>query len=329
MNKKVFGTVAAAIIIFLGFRFLLPLVIPFVLAWFFAKTLAPTVHFFTERCHWNKKISSVLVVSLVTVALISVAVYIISLVISQASLLLQRLPVYGQYFSNVVEGICYRCDRMLELASGTSFRYVESQAENMYQNVSGEVLPKLSSQVVSMFKWGANAIGGVFMFFLATLLILMEDSFPVIHQKIRPFVNKLKVAGLAYIKAQGIIIFINAAVMSLGFIVMKNEYALLLGAGIALFDAFPIVGSGMILIPWAIIKICSGDFWDAAILATIFVIATFLREVLEPRLFGKEVGLKPLYVLIAVYTGIQLWGVAGIVLGPIALTVLKTVKESL
>ena len=99
--------------------------------------------------------------------------------------------------------------------------------------------------------------------------------------------------------------------------------------GIAVFDAFPVVGSGIILIPWCLIKIIGGDWFAAAVLITIFVIATFLREVMEPRLFAKDVGLKPLPVLVSVYVGIRLFNIGGILLGPIALTILKAVNEEL
>lgn len=71
---------------------------------------------------------------------------------------------------------------------------------------------------------------------------------------------RLKSAGFAYIKAQGIIIFLIAVVMSIGLVLMKNSYAILLGAGIAIFDAFPVMGSGIILVPWALIEIARGNF---------------------------------------------------------------------
>ena len=110
---------------------------------------------------------------------------------------------------------------------------------------------------------------------------------------------------------------------------MGSDYAVILGARIAVFDAFPVVGSGVILIPWAIIKMLGGNYYAAAILITVFAIAAFLREVLEPKLFGKELGLKPLYILISVYVGAELLGLAGVLLGPVGLTILKAAEEEI
>ena len=130
-------------------------------------------------------------------------------------------------------------------------------------------------------------------------------------------------------KSQSIILFIIAVVITVGLLLMHNEYAVILGIGIAIFDAFPVVGSGVILVPWALIKLFNGDYYSAAILITVFAIAAFLREVLEPKLFGKELGLKPIYILIAVYVGAELLGLAGVILGPIGLTILKAANEQI
>ena len=141
--------------------------------------------------------------------------------------------------------------------------------------------------------------------------------------------KRLKSAGLAYIKAQGIIIFLIAVVMSVGLLLMRNNYAILLGIGISVFDAVPVMGSGIILVPWALVEIARGNFFGASVLITLFVIATFLREILEPKLLGKELGMKPLFVLIAVYVGAKLFGIGGILLGPVALTVLKATDDAI
>lgn len=329
MKAKYWILGGTALILFLLFRYLLPLVLPFVLAYFFAKIVSPVIHFLTEKWKWNKRVSAILVVLITFLAIGGFIIYIASIVIGQAILLLQKIPVYQQMANQTLEEICCHCDQMLELTVGTSYRYIEAQTTNLYRNIGSEILPKLSSCAASIFQWIAQAGSGIFIFFLSTLLILLDDSFPKIHRKIRPLAVKLKNAGLAYIKAQSIIIFLIAVIMSVGLMLMGNDYAVLFGIGIAIFDAFPIVGSGIVLIPWALLKIVGGGYYEAAILVTLFVIATFLREIMEPRLFGKEIGMKPLFVLIAVYAGAQLFGLGGILLGPVALTVLKAVNEML
>lgn len=320
---------ATALMLFLTFRFLLPLVLPFVLAYFFAKMVSPIIHFLTEKLKWRKKVSSIMVVLITVIAIGGFFIYVLSIVIGQMILLLQKIPVYQQVINHTIEEFSCHCDRILELAGGTSYQYIESQTENLYHNIESNILPKLSSCAISILQWVARAGSGLFIFFLSTLLILLDESFPAVHRKIKPLAVKLKYAGLAYIKAQSIIIFIIAVVVSIGLMLIGNDYAVLFGIGIAIFDAFPIVGSGIVLVPWAVMEIFSGHFYEAAVLVTIFVIATFFREILEPRLLGKEIGMKPLFVLISIYVGVELFQIGGIILGPVALTVLKAVNELL
>ncbi len=317
------------LVLFLVFRYLLPLVLPFVLAYIFAKLVSPVIHWMTHRLHWNRKVSAILVVVGSALVVGGFAVCVGSAVISQTILLLKKMPVYEQQFNRGIEEFCCNCDRMLELTAGTSYQYVEAQTMKMYQNIETDLLPKISGIAIQILKRGAEIAAGVFIFLIATLLILLDDSFPQIHRKFRRIAGKLKSAGFAYIKSQAIIIFLIAAVTSFGLWIMGNEYAVLFGIGIAVFDAFPVVGSGVILIPWALVQILSGNWFNAAVLITVFVIATFLREVMEPKLFAKDIGLKPLFVLLSVYAGIKLFSIGGILLGPVALAVLKALNEIL
>lgn len=325
MKTRYWALAGTAILLFVVFRFLLPLVLPFVLAYFFAKLVSPLIHFLVERMKWRRKVTVLLVVLCVLLILGGFTAYIISMVISQGMMLLQKLPVYQQMFGQTLEQLCCHCDQMLELSVGTSYRYVEAQMTNLYRNIGSEILPRLSAYATEILKWAASAVSGIFIFFLSTTLILFDDTFLRVRGKLQPFMHRLKGAGFAFMKAQAILLFLIATILSLGLFLMGNDYAILLGIGIAIFDAFPVVGSGVVLIPWAILSIVGGQYYNTAILLTMFVVITFLREILEPRLFGKEMGLKPLYILISVYVGARLFGLGGIILGPIALTILKAV----
>ncbi len=327
VNSRYFTLGLTVLAIFVVFRFFLPLVLPFVLAYFFAKMISPVIRFLTEKWRWNRRVSAISVVVVVVAGLAAFAIYIGSMAIGQLIHLLQRFPVYEQMAGRTLENFCCQCDRLLEFGNGTSYRFVQAQTAKLYTNIGNDLLPKLYSCAAEVIRWAAKAGSGVFIFFLSAMLILLDDTFPSVHKKIRPFMSRLKKAGFAYIKAQSIIIFLIAVAISIGLFVIGNDYAILLGVGIAVFDAFPILGSGIILIPWALIEVFGGNFFEAAVLVTLFAVATFLREVMEPKLFGKELGMKPLYVLISIYVGVKLFGLGGILLGPVALTILKAVDD--
>ena len=86
---------------------------------------------------------------------------------------------------------------------------------------------------------------------------------------------------------------------------------------IALVDAFPILGTGTVLVPWSLISFLQGDSMMAFGLLALYSAATITRTILEPRLVGKQLGLDPLITLIALYAGFKLFGLPGMIFAPI------------
>ena len=140
--------------------------------------------------------------------------------------------------------------------------------------------------------------------------------------------GRLSAAGVAYLKTQFIIMLLVAIVCTVGFWFVKREYALLLGIGVAVLDAFPVLGSGMILVPWAVVCLLKGSYVQVAILIAMFLLCMLVREGLEPKLLGNRIGIPPLYTLMAVYVGVELFGLWGVILGPFGVVIIRAVSES-
>lgn len=147
------------------------------------------------------------------------------------------------------------------------------------------------------------------------------------YKRISPLINVVKEALGGYFKTQGIIICVVAILCSLGLFIIKNPYAILIGIIIAVLDAFPILGSGSVLIPWAVIYIFQGRLVYAAVIGVTYLLCLCAREFLEPKLMGRSTGLRPIYMIISFYAGIQLFGIIGVILGPIAFVVIKAAYD--
>ncbi len=131
-----------------------------------------------------------------------------------------------------------------------------------------------------------------------------------------------------YLKAALILLLVTFAELLFGFMLLKVPYALTLAAIIAVIDFFPILGTGTVMIPWAVISILSGKTSLAIGLLVLWALISAMRQVLEPRIIGKKLGLHPFHALVAMYFGFSLFGFTGLVLSPLALTVLLgVVKE--
>lgn len=129
--------------------------------------------------------------------------------------------------------------------------------------------------------------------------------------------KRLKNAIFGWLKAQLKLMGITWLFLTMGLILLRIPYAPVWAAAISLVDAFPILGTGTVLLPWSVICLIQGDTPRALGLLGIYGAVTLTRSALEPKLLGKYLGLDPLVTLIAIYAGYQFWGFGGMLLAPI------------
>ena len=327
MRKRYVMLTVAALLLVLAFRYVLPLILPFVLAMVFSGIVKPVVSYLHQKCGWNYKVSVTAVVLFTVLALAAFGIYIGVMAVRQACVCLQQVPVYCQSVCGMMEQACESVDRVFDLQMGQSMRFVESQRDSLFCWVRDDGIPEMLRYACGTMQGMLKFAVGGFTFVLASFLILMDEMGSRVKGIYRVFLKSLRKSGLAYLRAQLIILFLVAVILTLGFGVMGSECALFLGIVVALSDVLPALGSGFVLIPWFVVELLQRDYKSAAVLATMFVGVTFLREILEPKLFGTAANIKPLYVLIAVYAGVELFGVAGILLGPVGLIILRSLAE--
>ena len=126
-----------------------------------------------------------------------------------------------------------------------------------------------------------------------------------------------------YVKAQLIIILIIAIICCVGLRISGIPFPYLLGIPAGLLDALPFIGTGVILIPTAIIQLLNGNVGRAIVCIILYIICIVARELLEPKLIGKQLGIYPVILLLSIYAGIQLFGISGIIKGPLGIVIFK------
>ena len=132
----------------------------------------------------------------------------------------------------------------------------------------------------------------------------------------------------SWLTAQCKLAGVTFLILTLGFWMLRISNALLWALGICLVDAFPILGTGTVLIPWSLVCLLQGDTPRAIGLAGLYIVVSLTRSMLEPKLLGRHLGLDPLVTLAALYAGYQLWGIGGMILAPmLAVTALQILPE--
>jgi sporulation integral membrane protein YtvI len=321
--------------VYLGFRYLLPLILPFAVAYFLAWIIRPV----TESLYQKWKIPRIIGGTfslLLLVGIFGTAFFLlVNVLIREAIAFLKNIPVYLAIIADKLDKICGHWDKMMGYGDGTLRAIVDDNLVSGYAKIKSNIMPKLTEHTISI-TFGLMTFMGVVLIVLVAAILIVKDL-PEFHKRydnnsvykdIHKVTSKLSEAGLAYLRSQLIIMIIVAGVCVLALFLIKNDYAVLGGVGIAVMDALPVLGSGIALIPWAIIMLVNGNIYAAAILMTAYLLCQIIREVLEPKLIGNRIGVKPLYTLISMYVGLKLFGVAGFILGPIGLVIITTIYQA-
>lgn len=131
-----------------------------------------------------------------------------------------------------------------------------------------------------------------------------------------------------YIKSYSLLFLLTFVELSIGFLFLKIPYAGWLGLAIAIFDILPVLGTGGILLPWAFFLFLMKNTFLAVGILVLYLVITVIRNIVEPKLVGKQIGLHPLATLIAMFLGLKLIGIAGMILFPVALAIVLGLKKT-
>lgn len=328
---KIVGVTAG---VYLAFRYILGLFAPFIAAYLLAGAVRPVVHFLKRKLHVPISVGGVLVLSLLVGGLLTGAFYLVKLLAEQVMRLIGNYGEYKETALDLAERVCSRVDGWFSLKSGTAGDLMYTGLSRISQTVNEEVLPALSKRSLATLGSVVYGIAGVIIAIVAAVLLLGDGGKYAkgyrkspFYEEVKQVMGRLSTAGVAYLKTQGILMTLVAVICTVGFLFVKREYALLLGIGVAVLDAFPVLGSGLVLAPWAVICLLKGSYVQTTVLVVMYVLCVLVREGLEPKLLGNRIGIPALYTLMAVYVGVELFGVWGVLLGPFGLVVIRAVLD--
>ncbi|MBQ8548022.1 MAG: sporulation integral membrane protein YtvI [Lachnospiraceae bacterium] len=329
---KVIGVTAG---VYLAFRYALPLFAPFVAAYLLAGAVRPVVLFLKRRLHIPMSVGGGLVLFLLVAVLGTGLIFLGKLLVEQIVRFIENYGGYRDAAMGAAERFCSRVDGWFSLKAGTAGEMMHTGLARVEKAMDDDILPKLSKQSVAAMGSFAYGVAGVIITFVAAVLLLGEKEKYAKGYRRSPFyaeakqvLGRLSEAGVAYLKTQGILMLLVGLVCTVGFLFVKREYALLLGIGVAVFDAFPVLGSGLILVPWAVVCLLQGNYGSMVILIVMYLLCIVVREGLEPKLLGNRIGIPPLYTLMAVYVGVELFGFWGVILGPFGLVIIRAVLDT-
>ena len=324
--------------VYLVFRYLLPLVVPFLLAYGTALCLRPSVRFFEYRLRWGirGKRCQVPVILIGTVELVILLMSMVTgiylvlrKVFEQLDRFWRMFPSWLSRLDGILTKLCRDTERIFGLKEDSLVNVAADMVTELGEAVKGATMPAIMNNSVAVIKSLVGILIFFVLFFIATLLFLQETeeirekkSESLFHKEFAMIGRRLAVVGNAWLKTQIMILAVTSVLCVMGLLLIRNPYSLLLGIGIGLTDALPFLGSGVILIPWGGFLLIRGEWMNGAILLGLYVVCYFVRQFMETKIMGDKMGLSALETLISMYVGLQLFGFPGVLLGPVGLLVI-------
>lgn len=340
--KRILYVVLILIGLYLAFK-LSVFYMPFLIAFIISLLIEPLIRFLMRKMKLTRKVSSIIIFIIVSAVIIGGLIWGTVSLISEASNLLQGLNGYVEkiyiLFQDIINNFDF--DKI----------HLPNEINAIIQNSTGGLLNAVSN-------WVRNALTGLLnivtsiptiaIYFVVTIMalyLICVDKVYILDQiehhfpkkwvfKLGAHIRDLTKALGGYLKAEVTLILVSFAISLIGLYILKFakfniEYPLLMALFIGFVDALPILGSGTVMIPWAIISALNGDLKLGIAIVVLYIIMSVIRQFLEPKLVSKNIGTHPIFTLIAMYTGFKFIGVFGMLIGPIILIVIKNVFATL
>ncbi|MBM7661897.1 sporulation integral membrane protein YtvI [Bacillus mesophilus] len=140
--------------------------------------------------------------------------------------------------------------------------------------------------------------------------------------------HQLNRAGIGFLKAQLLFSVLTFILAYSGLLLLDVEYAVLLSIVIVFVDILPVLGTGSVLVPYAIYCFITNQQDTGIGLLILFLVITVVRRVIEPKVYSTNMGISPIASLISMYLGFQVLGFLGLILGPVVVIIYDTLKKA-
>ncbi len=337
-NQKrilLFAIVVVSVVagVFISFR-LAFFLLPFLIAFALSSIMEPIIKLFTNKLHISRKIVAPVALLLLIAIVVMLTVLAVLRLVDEIKILVTVAP---GFLSNLYIQI-------LDLMNKGS-EYIEWLPTEITDNL-GSVISNLSSTITN---FGKTIVKGAFItaislpeaiiFTIITILatfFMLKDRHKIAsalrHQlpetwitRLLSIKNDLFSAIFGYLRAAMILMVITFTEVLIGLSIIGVEYSLLLAVIIAVIDALPVLGAGGILIPWSLYSFVTGDIKMGVSILILYVVVLVIRQTVEPKVVGQQIGVYPLLTLLAMYTGLKLIGFAGLIIGPITFLLIRNI----
>jgi len=309
--------------------------LPFVIGWVIAKLANPIVAWLERHLKVKRKAVSALVITLAVAAVLGICYGVLALLYRQAKGFLEDLPGFWlsiqmdlAEFGGTFQGVLGKFSESLREEAINVTEGLNASIGEWVSQISAPTVSAVGNIAMSI----PNVLVAIVMCLLSAYFFIADKEYmaavgerllpKTVSEKLEIFKNSCVRAIVGYFKAQIRIEVWIYLIMLVAFLIMQVNYAVLVALGIALLDFLPIFGTGTILIPWAVLKLISGEYVMAVVLVALWGGGQLLRQIIQPKYVSESIGLDAIPTLFLLFIGWKVQGVIGMILAlPIGILV--------
>ncbi len=336
--KNLLILISSILLVYLFFKLAI-FYIPFLIAFAIALIIEPIIKFLMKKTKLSRKLSSIIVFTIAIAIISGILVWGITTFISETTNLLKNINTYidtiYNFFTDITSKINFNNIKIpkevINVVQESGMQFLGTISD-MIKNLLMKVIDFITSLPVLGIYIGITLIS---LYFICVDKIYMIDQLE--HHLPDTWVKRIgvhlkeiiKSLG-GYLKAELILVLISFAISLIGLYILyflnyNIEFPLIIALVIAFVDALPIFGAGTIMIPWAGFLAFTGDVKLAIAIFVLWCIMSIVRQLVEPKIISGQIGIHPIFTLIAMYTGFKFMGIWGLLFGPIVLIILKNI----
>lgn len=336
--RKVINIILIIFGIYIGVKMVV-FYMPFLIAFIISLLIEPAIKYLMKKTKISRRMSSIIIFLIVFSVIIGALIWGIVALISESTNLLQTLNIYIDKAYTQIQDTIGKIN--------ISRISVSNNVLNLAQDTLREILLRISTWLTTFLTKFIEAITSIptiavytvitilSLYFICTdriyILDMMEHHMPKKWvQRIGGHIRDITRSLGRYLKAESTLILVSFTISVIGlyifkFVGLNVRYPLLIALAIGFVDALPILGSGTVMVPWAISLALNGDIKLGIAVSVLWIIMSIVRQFLEPKIVSGQIGIHPIFTLIAMYTGFKVIGVMGMLIGPIVLIILKSI----
>lgn len=311
---------------------------PFIIAIVISLVLDKVVEYAVKKIKVPRKVVGTILVLLVYGVLILLIYVIVSMLLKEAISIAGDLPNMFEYIKSKYDLIYEKYIIAINNIPTSITEKIYEIGIEFFSNASNYIT-KLFNTILSFIMFIPNILVYAVITLLATLFLVTDrrrlsmyvhDIFPKrFVRKLSNIFNGIITSLSQYLKAQLTMICITFVELLIAFIILKQNYPFTLALIIAIIDAFPILGVGGVLIPWGIYSAITGNMSLGIGLLITYAVIIVVRQLIEPRIVSNNLGVHPFLTLISMYIAFKIFGIVGLIIGPIVMVIFKNVFSQL